>query len=178
MPSNSESMKQGTSTQVGGGVCVWCDVCVEWCVCGTVWVWCGVVCVCVYKGLMKKWYLGRGGGEKRRNQHKLRPVCLSCGHRGDQALGAEPEELCGKCRAQGRPALHPRIRAVWVARPTTWTILSTTYKSLLIPLSWFSTLLSIQASSPGQSDYNLQFCWQLTALNVSKLTSKFSPGTS
>lgn len=29
---------------------------------------------------MKKWYLGRGGGEKRRNQHKLRPVCLSCGH--------------------------------------------------------------------------------------------------
>lgn len=136
---------------------------------------------------MEKWYLGRGGGERRRNQHKLRPVCLSCGHtwkgqesghRGDQALGAEPEELCGEWGAQGRPALHPRVRPVWVARPTTWTTLSTTHKFLLIPPCQFSTLLSIQASSPGQSDYNLQFCWQVTAPNVSKLTSKFSPGTS
>ena len=135
---------------------------------------------------MEKWYLGRGGGE-RRNQHKLRPVCLSRGHtwkgqesrhRGDQALGAGPEELCGECGAQGRPTLHPGVRRVWVARPTTWTILSTTHKSLLIPPSQFSTLLSIQAPRPGQSDYNFQFCWQLTALNVSKLTSKFSPGTS
>lgn len=34
------------------------------------------------------------------------------GHLGDQALGSGPEELHGEGGAQGRWALHPRVRTL------------------------------------------------------------------